>query len=67
MKVYLYELNYRSPGEDYVANVGFFTSIGQVRKFIVGTKDDPDLFYCYRHPFNPEGGYEPVQVQIFRK
>ncbi|AKY03914.1 hypothetical protein ADU18_0009 [Cronobacter phage PBES 02] len=67
MKAYLYELDYRIPEEDYIVSVGYFTSLPEVRKYINGTKDDPGLFSCWRHPFNPEGAYDPVQVQIFRK
>lgn len=67
MKAYLYELNYRIPEDDYVVSIGFFTSLKEVRKYINGTKDDPDLFSCWRHPFNPEGAYDPAQVQIFRQ
>lgn len=67
MKAHLYELQYRIPGEDYIVNVGYFTSLPEVRKYIVGTGDDLDLFSCWRHPFNPQEPYDPVQVQILRK
>lgn len=67
MKKYLYELEYRIPDDDYIVNIGYFTSLGEVRKYITSIKDDPDLFSCFRHPLNPEGSYDPVQVQIFRK
>lgn len=67
MKAYLYELDYRIPEEDYIVSVGYFTSLPEVRKYINGTKDDPGLFSCWRHPFNSEGAYDPVQVEIFRK
>lgn len=67
MKAYLYELDYRIPDDDYIVNIGYFTSLSEVRKYITDIKDDPDLFRCWRHPFNPKGPYDPAQVEIFRK
>jgi len=67
MKAYLYELEYLIPEEDYIVHIGYFTSLKEVRKRIKDSKYDPNLFSCWRHPFNPEGAYDPVQVQIFRK
>lgn len=67
MKAYLYELEYLIPEEDYIIKIGYFTSLKEVRKYIKDSKDDPSLFSCCRHPFNPKGHYDPVQVEIFRK
>lgn len=67
MKAYLYELEYLILEEDYIVHIGYFTSLKEVRKRIKDSKDDPKLFSCWRHPFNPEGAYDPVQVEIFRK
>lgn len=67
MKKYAYELTYLDQAYDYRYVIGFFTSLGKIRQYIGNSQKDPDMFDCFRHPLNPEGDYDTVQVLIFRE
>lgn len=67
MKKYVYELHWSDEVDEFDVNVGLFTSLPEVRAFIVQSGDPHEKFYALRHPLNPEGAYDPVEVEIFRK
>ena len=70
MKAFVYQLFHvglRDTDGQIETEIGFFTSLPLVRKYIENSYDGLDEFDCYRHPFNPELYYVPEKVEIFRR
>lgn len=74
MKKYVYELMFQTQTElegmngmpvDYVSQIGFFSSIPEIRKYITEDGSPRDSFKVYRYELNPKHEeQDPVCVEI---
>lgn len=67
MKKYVYELMFQTAGmvADYVSQIGFFSSVPEIRKYITEDGSPRDSFKVYRYELNPEHAeQDPILVEI---